>query len=218
MKKHLVLTAAITLAAAFAFTPRATHAASFTIDCGASGPTTALQAQINSLGSTPNNQINVLGNCVGDVDVSRSDRLTLTNLSLTGSLFSNAANGLRLFNLTLTGTLSLVATRNSSVSTATVRGDIFVQRGSQVSFALLNSNPWTDSSGTRDPTFSCVGQSECSLNNVVLTGMGTSTASVGALSARARGSTSIPGRLRASVPEFVAGITQSHSSCRSAIR
>ncbi len=186
MKKHFVLLTALSLAAVFGFAPRDAHAALFTIDCGASGATTALQTQISSLASTPNNQnnqINVLGTCVGDIDVTRSDRLTITNLSLTGSIFSSTANTLRFSNLTLNGSLTLLATRNSSVSTATVRGDILVQRGSQVSFSLLNSSPWTDSTGTHDPIFACAGLSECSLNSVVLTGAGTSTTSVGALSA-----------------------------------
>ena len=183
MKKHLVLLTIFALAATSAFAPREAHAASFTIDCGASGPPTALQAQISSFGSTPNNQINVLGTCVGDLDVSRTDRLTITNLSLTGSLSSNAANTLRLFNLTLNGSLTILATRNSSVSTATIRGDIYIQRGSQVSFTALTGNPWTDSTGTHDPVFACAGQSECSLNGAVLTGTGTSSTSVGVVAA-----------------------------------
>jgi hypothetical protein len=183
MKKHLVLLSIFVLAAVSAFAARDAQAASFTINCAASGPTTALQAQISALGSTPNNQINVLGTCVGDVDVSRTDRLTITNLSLTGSIFSNAANSLRLSNLTLNGSLTILATRNSSVGTATVRGDILIQRGSQVSFTALTSNPWTDSTGTYDPVFACAGQSECSLNGAVLTGTGTWATSIGVVAA-----------------------------------
>jgi hypothetical protein len=183
MTKQIPLLTIVALAAASAFIPHTAHAALFTIDCGASGPTTALQAQVSSLGSTPNNQINVLGTCVGDLDVSRSDRLTISNLSLTGSISSTAANTLRLTNLTLNGGLTILATRNSSVGTATIRGDIYIQRGSQISFVTLTLNPYTDSTGTHDPTFSCAGQSECTLSNSLLTGTGTSTTSVGALAA-----------------------------------
>lgn len=183
MKKQLVLPSVFALAAASAFAPRAAEAASFTIDCGASGPTTALQTQITALGSTPNNQINVLGTCVGDIDVSRTDRLTISNLSLTGFISSNAANTLRFTNLTLNGSLTILATRNSSVSNSTVRGDVLMQRGSQVSFTALNMSSYTDSTGTHDPSFSCAGQSECSLNSSTLTGTGTSTTTIGALSA-----------------------------------
>src|SRR5262245_51419110 len=134
MKQRTLFSSILAIAAASALAPLASQAAVFTIDCGASGPTTALQAQISSLGSTPNNQINMLGTCVGDVDVSRTDRLSIINLSLTGNLISLTANTLRLSNLTLNGSLTLYNTRNSTVSTANVRGDILMQRGSQVSF------------------------------------------------------------------------------------
>ena len=183
MKKHFVLPSVLALAAAAAFAPDAALAASFTIDCGVSGATTALQAQVSALGSTPNNQINMLGTCVGDLDVSRTDRLTITNLSLTGLLSASGANWLRLTNLTLNGSLTILGTRNSSISTATVRGDILIQRGSQVSLTALTSNPFTDATGTRDSIFACTGQSECTLFGAKLTGMGTSTNSVGALAA-----------------------------------
>src|SRR5216117_809257 len=91
--------------AATAFVTHAAHATIFTINCGVSGPTTALQAQITSIGSTPGHQINVLGTCVGDVDTSRADRLTISGLSLTGSLTMQAASSLRFPNLTIDGSI-----------------------------------------------------------------------------------------------------------------
>src|SRR5690348_16998519 len=100
--------------AAFAFVSHAANATVFTINCGAAGPTTALQAQITSIGSAPGHQINVLGTCVGDVDTSRADRLTIAGLSLTGSLTMQVANSLRFTNLTIDGSISLLNTRNTT--------------------------------------------------------------------------------------------------------
>ncbi len=180
MKTRYGFTTLLVVCAA-AFAPRAALAALFTIDCGAGGATTALQDQITALGSTPNNQINMLGTCVGDVDVSRTDRLTITNLSLTGSLTANSASTLRMVTLTLNGGLAIFNTRNSTFSGLRIRGDITVIRGSQVSFGNLISNTWTDAAGTHDPAFNCTGQSECTVNVATLTGAGTSTASVGLL-------------------------------------
>lgn len=170
---------------AISFTPHAAHATVFTINCGAGGPTTALQAQITSIGSTPGHQINVTGTCVGDVDTSRADRLTIAGLSLTGSLTMQVANSLRFPNLTIEGAITLINTRNTTFTNTKIRGDIMLTRGSQASFITLSSNPWTDSTGTHDPAFNCVGQSECTLSNATLSGTGGSKTSVGVLAASA---------------------------------
>jgi hypothetical protein len=185
MKKSHGLLPLLALVGIAAFAPGAAHATIFTINCGSGGPTTALQTQINSIASTPGHQINVLGTCVGDVDTSRADRLTISGLSLTGSLTMTAANSLRFMNLTLNGSLLLLNTRNTSFSLPTVRGDITVMRGSQAIFTSLTMNTWTDTTGTHDPAFNCIGQSECTLSNATLTGAGTSTTSIGVLAASA---------------------------------
>jgi hypothetical protein len=170
---------------AIAFAPHAANATVFTINCGVSGPTTALQAQITSIGSTPGNQINVLGTCVGDVDTSRADRLTISGLSLTGSLTMQVANSLRFPNLTIDGPITLINTRNTTFSNTKIRGDIMLTRGSQASFTTISSSPWTDATGTHDPAFNCIGQSECTLNFATLSGAGATTTSVGVLAASA---------------------------------
>lgn len=184
MKKSHGLLPLLALAAAV-FAPGAAQATVFTINCGASGPTTALQAQITSIGSTPGHQINVTGTCVGDIDTSRADRLTISGLSITGGITMTAANSMRWLNLSQTGTLLLINTRNSTFSNTKIRGDITVMRGSQALFNTLSSGTWTDSTGTHDPTFNCIGQSECTLNAANLGGGGTSTTSVGLLAASA---------------------------------
>lgn len=172
----------LALAAAFFVTGTA-HATVFSINCGAGGPTTALQAQITSIGSSPGHQINVTGTCVGDVDTSRADRLTISGLSLTGSLSMTAANSLRFQNLSLEGTLLLLNTRNTTFSNTKLRGDATLMRGSQASFNKLTSDPWSDSTGTHDTSFNCVGLSECTLINATLSGAGATPTSIGVLSA-----------------------------------
>ena len=184
MRKSRTLLPLLTLAA-FAFASQAANATVFTINCGAGGSTAALQAQIISIGSTPGHQINVLGTCVGDVDTSRADRLTISGLSLTGSLTMQLANSLRFTNLTIEGPITLINTRNTTFSNTKISGDILLTRGSQASFTTISSSPWTDGAGTHDPAFNCVGQSECTLNNATLSGAGATTTSVGVLSASA---------------------------------
>jgi hypothetical protein len=171
--------------AAFALASHAANATVFTINCGAGGPTTALQSQITSIGSTPGHQINVLGTCVGDVDTSRADRLTIAGLSLTGSLTMQVANSLRFTNLSIDGSITLINTRNTTFSNTKIKGDITLARGSQASFTTISSNPWTDSTGTHDPAFNCIGQSECTLNFATLSGAGGTKTSIGVLAASA---------------------------------
>jgi hypothetical protein len=184
MNKNHGIPALLALLAAAAFAPHA-HATVFTIACGAGGSTAALQAQIASIGASPGHQINVSGTCVGDVDTSRADRLTINGLNTTGFLMMSVANGLRFTNLTLNGGLQLINTRNTTFSNTTIRGDVTVMRGSQASFNTFTANTWTDATGTHDPTFNCIGQSECTLNWATLTGGGTSNTSVGVLAASA---------------------------------
>ena len=182
MNKSHGLLPLLALAAVF-FAPGTAHATVFNINCGAGGPTTALQAQITSIGSSPGHQINVTGTCVGDVDTSRADRLTISGLALTGSLTMTAANSMRYLNLTLEGSLLLVNTRNTTFSNTKIRGAVTLTRGSQASFITFTSGPWSDSTGTHDPAFNCVGQSECTLNSATLSGAGATPTSVGALAA-----------------------------------
>lgn len=170
---------------ASAFASNAANATVFTINCGVAGPTTALQTQITSIGSSPGHTINVLGTCVGDVDTSRADRLMISGLSLTGGLTMQAANSLRFPNLTIEGPITLINTRNTTFTNTKIKGDIMLTRGSQASFNTITSGPWTDAAGTHDPAFNCIGQSECTLNWATLSGAGASKTSVGVLAASA---------------------------------
>jgi hypothetical protein len=122
---------------------------------------------------------------VGNVDSSRADRLTISGLSLTGALTMTAANSMKFPNLTITGSITLLNTRNTTFSNTKISGDIVLNRGSQASFTTITSSPWTDASGTHDPTFNCLGQSECTLNFATLSGAGATPTSVGVLAASA---------------------------------
>lgn len=166
--------------------PERASATVFTVNCGAGGPTTPLQTQINSIGSSPGHQINVTGTCVGDIDTSRADRLTISGLNITGSVSMTKADAMRFLNLKLfNGTLLLINTRNTTFSGSTVNGTIQLMRGSQASFNVLTQDTWSDGTGTFDPSFNCIGQSECSINAATLTGGGKSTTSIGVLAASA---------------------------------
>ncbi len=93
------------------------------------------------------------------------------------------ANSPRFPNLTIEGPITLINTRNTTFTNTKIRGDIMLTRGSQASFNTISSGPWTDSTGTHDPAFNCVGQSECTLNNANLSGAGATPTSVGVLAA-----------------------------------
>jgi hypothetical protein len=95
----------------------------------------------------------------------------------------NGADTVRFSNLTLNGALTVINTRNTTFSGITIRGDTIVMRGSHANFTTMTSNTWTDATGTHDPGFSCIGQSECTLSAATLTGAGTSTTSIGVLAA-----------------------------------
>jgi hypothetical protein len=186
MKKSQGLLPLLALVCAAAFAPETAQATVFTVNCGAGGPTTALQAQITSIGSTPGHQINVTGTCVGDIDTSRADRLTISGLTITGSVSMTKADAMRFLTLKLNnGTLLLINTRNTTFSGTTVNGIIQVMRGSQASFNSLIQGTWSDGTGTFDPSFNCIGQSECSINAATITGGGSSSTSIGVLAASA---------------------------------
>jgi zona occludens toxin (predicted ATPase) len=63
--------------ASVAQSPRAA-ATTYTADCGANGSAAVVQNQVNVIGSTPNSALQVTGTCVGDVRISRADRLTVS--------------------------------------------------------------------------------------------------------------------------------------------
>jgi hypothetical protein len=184
MNRNHALPALLALFAAAAFAPHA-HATVYTVDCGAGGTTAALQAQIATIGSSPGHQINVLGTCVGDVNTSNADRLHIAGLVLTGSVYMTSAQGMRFTNLTINGGLTLQNSRSATFSGTTVRGVVSVMRGSQAVFSNFTANTYVESGVTYDPSFNCVGQSECSLNNATLTGSFTSSTSIGILAASA---------------------------------
>jgi hypothetical protein len=185
MNKSQGLLPLMALGAIAAFSSNDAHATVFTINCGVGGPTTALQAQITSIGASPGHQINVTGTCVGDIDTSRADRLTISGLNLTGSVSMQVAQSMRFMNLNLDGPLLLINTRNSTFSGTKIRGDVTLTRGSQANFINFTSDVWKDGTGVHDPAFNCIGQSECTLVAASLTGGSATPTSVGVLAASA---------------------------------
>lgn len=183
MKLPEVLAAA--LLAAISLAPHAASATTYTIDCGAGGPTAPLQSQIDAIGSSPTNTINVIGTCVGDVQLTRADRLSIKGLSLTGTLSMDSSASVTFTNLNLTGALTVLNSRRATFNGTLARAAVTVMRGSQAAFNTLNMTSWTDSSGTQEPSFVCSGQSECTLSAATLTGSGSSDVSIGVLAASA---------------------------------
>jgi hypothetical protein len=147
-------------------------AAVYTADCGTNGSSSIVQIQLDIIASSANNLLKVSGTCVGDLDITRADRLTVTGLTLTGNLSLDASVLVSIPSLKLTGQLELYNTRETSLSNVVVNGGVDV-RGSQVYFQKLTMVPWTDASGTHDPSFMCSSQSECTVGSLNLTGSGT---------------------------------------------
>jgi len=115
------------------------------------------------------------------VTVTRADTLTVSNLSLTGSLDLYSSVMVSIPNLQLTGELTLFNTRQATLSDAVINGAVTVIHGSLANFSGLTMSSWSDSSGGHDPNFSCVGESECTVSQVNLSGTGKSVGTIGLL-------------------------------------
>jgi hypothetical protein len=152
-------------------------AAVYTADCGPNGSSSIVQNQLDTIASSANNLLQVTGSCVGDVDITRADRLTVSGLTLTGNLSMDSSVLVSIPGLKLTGQLGLVNTRRTTLTNAIVNGEADVSGSSQVRFQGLTMAPWTDGSGTHDPQIICAGQSECTLVSLSLTGSGTALGS-----------------------------------------
>ena len=172
MYSRTILTGVISLAALLG--PKIAGATSYVLDCGAGGPSSTVQSQVDAIGLSPNNTILVKGSCVGDLRIYRADRLSITRLNLNGNLSVDSSVTVALSNLNLTGGLYVANARGLNVQSATViRGAIEIIRGSQISFTGLSMSPWSDAGGTSDPVVICSGQSECSFSAATVTGSGT---------------------------------------------
>lgn len=179
MYRRMIVSGVISLGALLG--PKIASATTYTVNCGANGPASVLQSQIDAIGSAPGNTIAVTGTCNGSVTVTRADTLTVSNLSLTGSLDLYSSVMVSIPNLQLTGELSLFNTRQATLGDAVINGTVTVLHGSLVNFPGLTMSSWSDSSGDHDPNFSCVGESECTVSQVSLSGSGKSVGTIGLL-------------------------------------
>ena len=162
-------------------------AAIFTANCGTNGSSSIVQNQLTAIGSTPSATLQVTGTCVGDVAIQRADRLTITGLVVTGDVTLDSSVLTNIVSSTITGFLSVSNSRGTLLSSVAVNGEFDITRGSQVNVRGLTMVPWSDSSGIHDPVLDCIGQSECSLAGLTLTGTGTArgTGNAGLLAASA---------------------------------
>jgi hypothetical protein len=185
MYKRTILSGVISLGALLG--PKIAAATTYTVNCGTNGSAAVVQSQVDAVGSTPGNTLAVTGTCVGSVTVSRADRLSVSNLSLTGSLTLDSSVMVSFSGLHLSGDLNLLNTRKATFSGAVVNGPVTVNRGSLGSFSGLTMSSWSDSSGVHDPSFDCIGQSECTVSGLSISGSGTAagTGAAGLLAASA---------------------------------
>jgi hypothetical protein len=146
-----------------------TALAANTIDCGTNGSVAVVQNAVNAIGSMPSS-LTITGTCEGDLSITRADRLTLTGLSLAGNLYIDSAVLTSFPNLHLTGSMTVRNSRRITFASTVMYGTIQVTTGSAVSFSGLTQAPWTDSSGNLYYGFNCVSQSECTLDNITLSG------------------------------------------------
>jgi|SRR5882757_2073003 len=172
--------------AALSQSPRA-RAATYTADCGTNGASSIVQNQLNAIASSPSNTVQVTGTCVGDLTISRADRLTITGLVVTGAVSVSNSIQVSLLTARINGQVFISNSRPTQLNAIAVTGWLDITSGSKVSAAALTVTPWTDSSGTHDPEIDCTGQSECTFSGLTLTGMGTArgTGNAGLLAASA---------------------------------
>jgi len=162
-------------------------ATTYSADCGANGSAAVVQNQVNVIGSTPNSVLQVTGTCVGDVRISRADRLTVAGLVTSGNVTVDSSIQAVLSSARISGQLSISNSRNTQISALTLNGWLSINSGSRVTASNLTAAPLTDSDGTHDPEIDCIGQSECTFAGLTLTGTGTArgTGGVGLLAASA---------------------------------
>lgn len=178
MHKRTVL-----LMAAVVLSGPATALAANTIDCGTNGSVAVVQNAINAIGSVPSS-LTITGTCVGNLNVTRADRLTITGLSLSGNLIIESAVLSSFPNLHLSGSLFVRNSRRMTFANTVMSGNIQVTAGSAVNFSGLVQTPLTEN-GETTYGFNCVGQSECSLDDITITGSGAATPGVAVLAASA---------------------------------
>lgn len=171
MYKRIILSTAVLLAALCE--ARTASATGYTVACGTGGNASVVQAQLNAIGSSPNNSVTVTGTCVGDVTITAANQLILSGLSLNGSLTLDSTVLTSISGLNLTGYLTVLNARRANFNSVVMNGEVDVLHESQVTFSTLTLSSWSDSAGVHDPSFNCTNQSDCNIVSLSLTGSGT---------------------------------------------
>jgi hypothetical protein len=168
MYKRLVL--AIATVMGLAAGPKAALAAAYSVDCGSSGSSSLIQAQLAAMTGS-HNTLTVTGTCVGDVGIQGSDYLSIQGLSLTGTLSVQSATHTSIVGLTLYGAFLATDHASLNVSYSTVNGYIQVLHESSATFANMTVAQWVDpASGAGGSGIICLSSSECSFSATTVSG------------------------------------------------
>jgi len=146
-------------------------AGNYTVNCGTNGDSSLVQNQLAAISGTYNT-LTVTGTCVGDLDITQINTLTITGLSLTGTISVYNATQIALQGLTLYG--QLIVTDRSSITAAnsTMNGGITLARFSSGNFDKLTVTQWTDpTTGAGGGGILCLQSSDCRFSNTTVTGL-----------------------------------------------
>lgn len=122
MYERIVPAIAISLAAFCEM--QTASAAAYTVACGTGGSASVVQAQLNAIGSSANNTVTVTGTCVGDVQITGANQLSLSGLSLNGALTLDSTVRTSIAGLNLTGSLTTLNARRATFNSVVVNGAV----------------------------------------------------------------------------------------------
>ncbi len=145
-------------------------AAVFTVDCGTGGSSSLVQSQIAGMTGTKNS-LTVTGTCAGDLSIVGVHSLSITGLSMTGSLSVTAATHVSFENLTVFGGLYVGDHATLTVSDSTINGYLQLIKSSSGNFINLTSVPWSDPTGNAYSGIACLSGSDCTFSATTVAGI-----------------------------------------------
>jgi hypothetical protein len=146
-------------------------AGTYTVDCGSNGPASLVQNQLAAI-TGKNNTLTVAGTCTGDLQLIGLDSLTISGLSMTGTLIMSAATHISLQGLTINGGLLATDHASLTVSNSTVNGYVQLMHESSGSFSNMTIRQWTDpTTGAGGSGILCEMSSECQFSNTTVSGI-----------------------------------------------
>ena len=98
------------------------QAATYAADCGTNDASSIVQNQLNAIGSSPSNTLQVTGTCVGDLTISRADRLTITGLVVTGTVSVSNSIQVGLLTARINGQVFISNSRPTQLNAVAVTG------------------------------------------------------------------------------------------------